>query len=457
MGLPNNVRICLHWLRSCTDIRIIVSKERWQVVSIAWPIILSNISTPLLGLVDTAVIGNLGDAALIGAIAVGGVIFSFLYWGFGFLRMGTTGLVAQAMGAEDPDLAKTHFLRAAVLASLIGFILVVFQYPILQFALTLIDGSSEVESAAATYVQIRIWSAPLNLASLAIMGYLLGTQNSAHILLIQIVLNGTNILLDFLFVVGFEWGVAGVAYATLIAELVAFLVGILIVTRNLSQQAPLTPVSLKSLLDVTALRHMFVVNRDLMIRTLCLIFAFAMFTNQGAKNGDVLLATNAILMQFVTFAAFFLDGFALAGESLVGHAMGARSKKALRTTIKHVFELGVVTATALSLLFIIIGDTVISVLTNVPAVINASEEYLLWVYIAPIASVWCYILDGIFIGATKTIEMRNAMLGSLLIYLLAFFTLEPLMGNHGLWLSLMVYFLARGASLAWYLPRISVG
>ena len=400
-------------------------------------------------------IGNLGDAALIGAIAVGGVIFSFLYWGFGFLRMGTTGLVAQAVGAGDMYLAKITFLRAAVLAAVIGITLIVFQYPILEFALTLIDGSREVESAAMTYFQIRIWSAPLNLASLAIMGYLLGTQHATQILLIQIVLNGTNIILDFLFVVGFEWGVAGVAYATLIAEFIAFLLGMTILTRILSRQPNLPRVSIQKLLDLSALRHMFAVNRDLMIRTLCLIFAFAMFTNQGAKNGDVLLATNAILMQFVTFSAFFLDGFALAGESLVGHAMGARSKQTLQKTIRHIFELGVVTACALSLLFFTIGGIVVTILTNVPAIISASEEYLVWVYIAPVAAVWCYILDGIFIGATRTNEMRNAMLFSLLVYLLSFFTLDPLLGNHGLWLSLMIYFLARGVSLAWYLPRIS--
>ena len=370
--------------------------------------------------------------------------------------MGTTGLVAQAIGAGDIELANTTFLRATALALLIGFTLIIFQYPILELALMLIDGSNQVESAAATYVQIRIWSAPLNLASLAIMGYLLGTQNSAYILLIQIVLNGTNILLDILFVVGFEWGVAGVAYATLIAELVAFVLGVIILIRILSKQSNLTRISIQHLLDVSALRHMLAVNRDLMIRTLCLIFAFAMFTNQGAKNGDVLLATNAILMQFVSFAAFFLDGFALAGESLIGHATGAKSKKTLRRTIKHVFELGIITACILSLVFIAVGEIVIGILTNVPAVISASKEYIIWVFIAPVASVWCYILDGIFIGATRTNEMRNAMLISLAIFLAAFFTLDPLFGNHGLWLSLTIYFLARGATLAWYLPRISV-
>lgn len=455
LGQPINVRIHLHWLRSCTDITTIVPNRRWQIVSIAWPIILSNISTPLLGLVDTAVIGNLGNAALIGGIAIAGVIFSFLYWGFGFLRMGTTGLVAQAIGADDYTQARTTFYRAAGLASLIGFALILFQYPILKFALALIDGSHEVEAAAATYVQIRIWSAPLNLMSLAIIGYLLGTQSSRQILLIQVVLNGTNILLDILFVVGFELGVAGVAYATLIAEFIAFILGGFIVFRNISQQSDNARVSMTDLLDVTSLKHMFAVNRDLLIRTLCLIFAFALFTNQGAKSGDVLLATNAILMQFVSFAAFFLDGFALAGESLVGHAKGAKSRSALQRVIRHVFELGIMTACALSLVFFCLGEIIISYLTNVPEIIEASNEYLIWVYLAPVTSVWCYILDGIFIGATRTNEMRNAMLASLGIYLVAYFSLEPLLGNHGLWLSLIIYFLARGASLAYYLPTIN--
>ena len=456
LGQPNIVTISLHWLRSCTDITIIVRKGRLQVINIAWPIILSNLSTPLLGLVDTAVIGNLGDAALIGAIAVGGIIFSFLFWGFGFLRMGTTGLVAQAVGADDHELAKASFYRALVLAVLIGLTLILFQSPILGFALLMIDGSTQVEVAAATYVQIRIWSAPLNLASLALMGYLLGTQKSRQILLIQLVLNGTNIALDFLFVVGFEWGVAGVAWATVIAEVVAFILGMTILVRTLRTHSERLSINLVELLDIQSIKHMLAVNRDIMIRTISLIFAFAWFTNQGAKSGDVLLATNAILMQFVSFSAFFLDGFALAGESMVGNALGAKKQKALGQAIRHVFELGTITACILSLVFLVVGESVIRILTNVPAVIDASAEYLIWVYLAPVASVCCYVLDGIFIGATRTREMRNAMLVSLMMYLAAFFLLEPAYGNHGLWLSLIVYFLARGLALFYYLPQISV-
>ncbi|MBD3648305.1 MAG: MATE family efflux transporter, partial [Pseudomonadales bacterium] len=297
--------------------------SRVRVFYIAWPIILSNLSTPLLGLVDTAVIGNLGDPALIGAIAVGAMIFSFLYWGFGFLRMGTTGLVAQATGAGDTEEVKASFYRAFMVGALVGSLLLVLQVPIAGIAFGIIDGSADVEAAALTYFHIRIWGAPLSLAHLAIVGFLLGQQSTRWLLAIQILLNGTNILLDFVFVVGFGWEVAGIAAATVIAEFIALMVGIVVVLRHIRSNAAGIGLSPARLTRIEDLKRMFVVNRDIMIRTLCLIFAFAWFTNEGARSGDVILAANAILMQFVSFSAFFLDGFALSGEALVGNAIGA--------------------------------------------------------------------------------------------------------------------------------------
>ena len=428
---------------------------RKHVFYLAWPIILSNISTPLLGLVDTAVIGNLGDPALIGAIAVGGMIFSFLYWGFGFLRMGTTGLVAQALGAGDYTEARAAFYRALLIGSAIGLTLLILRSPIMQLAFTIIEGSEQVESAALTYFQIRIWGAPLSLALLAIIGYLLGQQDTRSILVIQLLLNCTNIILDIVFVMGFNLGVAGVAAATVMAECLALAIGLMIVLIRMKQANNGLKVDLNQLMDTSALRRMFVVNRDIMIRTLCLIFAFAWFTNEGAKSGDILLATNAILMQFVTFSAFFLDGFALAAESLVGNAIGARNKEQLKDSIKITTQLALITASSLSILFMLIGTQVISVLTNVAEVREAASEYFPWVIAAPLLSIWCYLLDGIFIGATKTAEMRNAMVVSLLAYMLSWWYLASIFGNHGLWASLMLYFIARGASLYFYLPRVT--
>ncbi len=406
---------------------------------------------------DTAVIGNLGNPSLLGAIAVGGMIFSFLYWGFGFLRMGTTGLVAQAQGAGDHHEVKAAFFRALAVGVLIGLTLVLLQIPIIQLALNLIEGSEPVESAAMTYFEIRIWGAPLSLSYLAILGYLLGQQDTRSILFIQLLLNCTNILLDLVFVLGFDLGVSGVAAATVISELIALLVGGYIVLNRMKKVNHGLSVSRDQLVNPTALKRMFVVNRDIMIRTLCLIFAFAWFTNEGARSGDVLLAANAILMQFVSFSAFFLDGFALAAESLVGNAVGAANKKLLKNTINISTQLAFFTALVVSILIAVSGAVFIDVLTNIAEVRLMAREFLPWVIAAPVVSIWCYLLDGIFIGATRTAEMRNAMIISLMGYLLGWWILTDAvmdLGNHGLWASLMLYFVLRGMTLYAYLPRL---
>jgi MATE family multidrug resistance protein len=424
------------------------------VLFIAWPIILSNLSTPLLGLVDTAVIGNLGDPALIGAIAVGAMIFSFIFWGFGFLRMGTTGLVAQANGAGDVDEVKATFYRATILAAMIAFMLLLLQKPLAIIAFSLIEGSDAVESAALTYFTIRIWGAPFSLLHLAVLGYLLGQGKSTLILWLQLLLNGTNIVLDVVFVVFLGWDVAGIAAATLIAEILAATFGLFLVLRHMRTAYGSSGVRWEQLKDIPALVRMLNVNRDIMIRTLCLIFAFAWFTNEGAKAGDVLLASNAILMQFVSFSAFFLDGYALAAESLVGVAVGARNEEQYSLTLRYICELGFANSLLLSGAFFFGGPFVIDLLTNVPEVREASRVYLVWAIAAPVVSLWCYLLDGVFIGATCTKEMRNAMIISLLAFLAGWYLLQGPFGNHGLWLSLQLYFIARALSLAWYLPNV---
>lgn len=430
------------------------SLTRKTVLYIAWPIILSNLSTPLLGLVDTAVIGNLGNPALIGAIAIGAMIFSFIYWGFGFLRMGTTGLIAQSRGAEDDDGTRAAFYRALILAVSIGLILLLLQNVLVAFAFSVIDGSPAVEQAAATYFGIRIWAAPFSLTHLVVMGWLLGHQKSTTILWIQLLLNGTNIALDFVFVVGLGWGVAGIAAATVIAEVLATVVGLYIVFRHMNQSYSSIGVPMSILKDVQAILRTLSVNRDIMIRTLCLIFAFAWFTNEGAKSGDVMLATNAILMQFVTFSAFFLDGYALAAESLIGTAVGSNNRERFDRTLRYISELGLLTATALSIVFFLAGPIMIDLLTNVDEVRDTTRTYLLWAVAAPVISLWCYLLDGVFIGATCTREMRNAMVLSLLAYLGAWYFLAPVLLNHGLWLSLQLYFIARALTLWYYLPNV---
>lgn len=423
--------------------------ERRQLFTVAWPIILSNLAAPLLGLVDTGVIGNLGDAALIGAIALGALIFSFLYWGFSFLRMGTTALVAQAAGARDESALQTAVLRALLLGVVIGTLLVLLRIPIANLAFNLADGSHAVESAGREYFLVRIWGAPFFLAHLAILGLFLGTQATRALLLLQLLLNGTNIVLDVVFVVWFGWDVVGVAAATVIAEALAVCTGCSMALRRY----PHCLQHIRHVFEPVALRRTFAINADIMVRTLSLTFGFAWFTNQGARSGDVTLAANAILMQFVSFSAFFLDGFALATEARVGHATGATDGSGLRATVRAAAELSVTSALVLGTCFWAVGPAVIRLLTNVVEVVEACATYLPWVIAAPLISLWSYLLDGIFIGATRTKEMRNAMLASLAIYLTAWWLLRDL-GNHGLWAALMVFFIARAGTLAVFLPRI---
>lgn len=423
---------------------------RIRVFNIAWPIVLASASAPLLGLADTAVIGNLGDAALLGAIAVSAMIFSFLYWGFGFLRMGTTGLIAQALGSRDEGEVRATLMRALLFGGGMGLVIIVLQYPVMMFALSMLGGSSEVEAGAKAYFQIRIWGAPATLASYALLGFFIGLQDSRKALVLQLVLNCLNIALDVLFVMGMHWGVEGVALGTLIAEVFAAGFGLWLalgVLRKRLPDAPLLPFDWPRILDREAIAKTVGVNVDIMIRTLCLIFALAWFTNQGAKSGDVLLAANAILMQFVTFGAFFLDGFAFSAESLVGEAVGARSRMRLKEAVRFSTELAVITAIAFSILFLLAGGFVIDALTTAEEVRASARTFLGWAALSPVMAIWCFQLDGIFIGATRTKDMRNAMAVSLAIYLGAFYLLAGPFGNHGLWAALTIFFIARAVTL----------
>ncbi len=433
------------------------SVSRSGVWQIAWPIVLSNASVPLLGLADTFVIGNLGNAALLGAIAVGAMVFSFIYWGFGFLRMGTTGLTAQADGAGDEGEVQATYYRALMLAVGIGCALVLLQWPLGHAAFGLIDGSQEVEAQAKLYFAIRIWGAPATLASYAILGFFIGLRDSKTALILQLFLNGMNIFLDVLFVMGLGWGVAGVAAGTLIAEVSAVGLGIYLVARRLRHRDTTHrpfQISKERLFDKVVLAKTIAVNSDIMIRTLCLIFAFAWFTNQGAVTGDTVLAANAILMQFVTFSAFFLDGFAFSAESLVGKSYGAKNRADLQKAVRYSTQLAFITALAMSALFWILGPSGIRLLTNVEEVRQAAYLFLPWAIVAPVASIWCFQLDGIFIGATRTADMRNAMVISLGLYLAAWYLLAGLYGNHGLWAALTFFYVARAVTLFLRYPAL---
>ena len=428
-----------------------------SVWRLAVPIILSNLSTPLLGAVDTAVMGHLPDAAYVGAVAVGAMLFSFLYWGFGFLRMGTTGFAAQAFGAGDRDELRATLGRPLLLAGLLGAGLIALQAPIGWAAFRLVEASPQVEGFARAYYQIRIWSAPFALTNYAVLGWLLGTQRARTALLLQVVLNGTNALLDLVFVLGLGWTIAGVAAASLIAEIVAAGLGLAICALLVRREGGRWVWA--RIADRARLVKLFRVNRDIFLRTLSLIFAFAYFTAKGAEMGETRLAANAILMQLQQFLSFGLDGFAHAAEILAGNAVGAKDRPGFRRACRAASGSALALAGCAALAFWLAGPGIIRLFTDLAEVRATAAAYLPWMVLSPFVSVWPFMLDGIFIGATRTTAMRNAMLASLAIYLAACWTLIPLFDNHGLWAALMIFMAARGLTLGWYFPALerSVG
>jgi MATE family multidrug resistance protein len=428
-----------------------------SVWRLAVPIILSNLSTPLLGAVDTAVMGHLRDAAYVGAVAVGAMVFSFLYWGFGFLRMGTTGFAAQAFGAGDRDELRATLGRPLLLAVLLGALLLAVQAPIGWAAFWLVEASPQVEDFAREYYAIRIWSAPFALTNYAVLGWLLGTQRARTALVLQVVLNGTNAVLDLVFVYGLGWTIAGVAAASLIAEIVAAGLGLSICAILVRREGGRWDWG--RITDRERLVKLFRVNRDIFLRTLSLIFAFAYFTARGAEMGETRLAANAILMQLQQFLSFGLDGFAHAAEILAGNAIGAKDRPGFRRACRAATVSALALAGGAALVFALAGPGLVGLFTDIEEVRATAGQYLPWMVLSPFVSVWPFMLDGIFIGATRTTAMRNAMLVSLAVYLAACWTLIPLFDNHGLWASLLIFMAARGLTLGWYFPALerSVG
>jgi MATE family multidrug resistance protein len=424
---------------------------RSRVARLAAPIIVSNVTVPLLGAVDTAVVGHLPDPAFLGGVAVGSMVFDFLYWGFGFLRMGTTGFVAQARGAGDGDEIRAVLGRALLSAGGIGIALIALQGLIGTLALGLIGASAEVEASAAAYVAVRIWSAPATLANYALLGWLFGMQRPRTVLVLQVVTNSLNIVLDLWFVVGLGWGVPGVAGASVIADYAGAVLGLTLILRTLPGRAGWERARL---LDRARLGALLRVNRDIFIRTLCLIFAFAWFTVQGARLGDVTLAANAVLLNLQSIMAYGLDGFAFAAEALVGSAAGARDRPAFVAAARAAAEWSLGLALLVATAFALFGSAIVAVFTDLPAVRATAAAYLPWMVVSPLVSVWSYVLDGIYVGATRTAEMRNGMAIALAGYLVAAQLLVAAWGNHGLWLAFLILMVLRAVTLGAWLPRV---
>ncbi len=427
-----------------------------KIFQLAWPIILANCSVPLLGLVDTAVIGHTGSAVELGAIALGALIFSFAYWGFGFLRMGTTGFVARADGQQNEAEVRAALGRALLLATAIGLGLLVLQWPTIWAALQLLGASQDVETTARQYFLIRIWGAPAALGGFALMGLFIGLGRTGYILAVQVFLNGLNIILDLTFAGLLGWGANGIALGTALAEWAAlgfggWLAYRLLRARYKDDDAFLPWALLRSrqgFLDTLG------ANTDIMLRTLFMLFAFAWFINQGAQFGDRILAANHILLQLIAFSAFFLDGYAHAVEPLVGRAAGARNLALFDVTVRRSTHLAAVTAFGLCLAIAMFGDYAIAALTSLPALREVTTIYLPYTAIYVLLSFAAFQLDGIFIGTSQVRDMRNTSIVSVIVFLAAAWWLTQWAGNHGLWLAFIFYVVVRALTLSLRYPAL---
>lgn len=431
-----------------------MSPTSQRILHIAIPSIISNITVPLLGLIDVTIVGHLGSASYIGAIAVGGMLFNMIYWIFGFLRMGTSGLTAQAYGAHDLQEVTRILLRSVGISLMLALALLVLQYPIRLIAFELIDTSDEVQQLATLYFHICIWGAPATLGLYGFSGWFIGMQNSRFPMFIAITQNIVNIAASLLFVFVFGMKVEGVALGTLIAQYAGLFMAYLLWLRY---YRPLRKyLSRKKLFTRNAMKRLFQVNRDIFLRTLCLVAVTVFFTSTGAAYGDVVLAVNTLLMQLFTLFSYIMDGFAYAGEALTGKYIGAGNKQELHRTIRHLFGWGIALSIAFTLLYGIGGQGFLGLLTNDQSVIVASGDYFYWVLAIPLAGFSAFLLDGICIGTTSTNIMLKAMVIAAGSFFLIYYGLHHTLHNHALWLGFIVYLALRGLVQAWLLNSSSL-
>jgi len=424
-----------------------------RVLKLAFPIVLANLTQPILGAVDTAVAGHLHSASDLGGVALGGLFFNFVFWGFGFLRMGTTGLVAQAFGADDRDTLRSTVARALLLALAIGLAVVLLQSPLIHYALAAIGGSDDVQRTARLYCGARIGSAPFALANYVVLGFLLGTQKVRIALAAQVFINAVNVVAVLVYVYGFGWDVAGIGAATATADTLGFVFGAFILWY--ARPRGLAPLRFAALVDPRALKQLVVLNRDIFLRTMCLLGSFGWFAHLGASQGDTILAANALLLNFQTFMAYGLDGFAHAAEALVGAAIGARNRHAFQQAVRVTLLWSAIGAAGFSVVYWYGGTWIIDLLTDQQTVRSAAHAFLPWAAVSPVVSVWGFLLDGVFIGATRTRELMRAMVVSLCVFVVASSLLVAPFANHGLWIALLLFMASRGLALSPLVPRIA--
>ena len=423
-----------------------------SVLTVAVPIMLSNVSEPLIGVVNTAVIGQLKEPYYIGAIAVGALIFSFIFWGFGFLRMSTGGLSAQALGAGDRTELVAVLIRALMIGLAAGIGLIVLSPFIRDAAFNLVGGSPEIRAHGETYFNYRIFAAPAALSNYCVMGWFIGQSRAKLAFVVQLFLNLTNMALSAFFVLGLGMTSDGVGLAALIAEWSAVTLALVLAAMILRGMG--AHISWPRILDPVRLKRTLLMNGDVMIRTLCLVFAFTFFTARGARAGDVVVAANAVLLNLFEVSAYLIDGFAYASEALIGQSVGARNRQRFRAAVWLTSVWAMVLGIVCSLIIWVFGPSLVDLMTLSPEVRETARTYLPWVAVSPVLGVICFQFDGIFTGAMATKDMRNMMIVSLGVFMLAWWTLEGRFGNHGLWAALNIFFIARGITFATRMPSL---
>ncbi|MCD7923481.1 MAG: MATE family efflux transporter [Bacteroides sp.] len=413
-----------------------------RILQIAIPSIVSNITVPLLGLIDVTIVGHLGSAAYIGAIAVGGMLFNIIYWIFGFLRMGTSGMTSQAYGRHDLNEVTRLLLRSVGVGLFIAFALLILQYPIEKIAFTFIDTTPEVQALSGLYFRICIWGAPAVLGLYSFSGWFIGMQNSRFPMYIAITQNIVNILVSLCLVYFFNMKIEGVAIGTLTAQYAGLFMAYLLwlcYYGSLKKR-----IEWHSFFNRQAMYRFFQVNRDIFFRTICLVAVTVFFTSAGAAQGETVLTVNTLLMQLFTLFSYIMDGFAYAGEALAGKYIGANNRKALHQTVRQLFGWGIGLSLAFTLLYGLGGQTFLGLLTNDKVVIHTAGNYFYWVLAIPLAGFSAFLLDGIFIGATATHLMLRAMIIASGVFFLLYYGFENAMGNHALWMAFIAYLLLRG-------------
>ncbi|MEZ8141212.1 MATE family efflux transporter [Enterovibrio norvegicus FF-454] len=416
-----------------------------RVLSLAFPMVLSNITVPLLGLVDAAVIGHLDHAWYLGGVAIGSTMIAVTFWLLGFLRMATTGLTAQAWGADDKTGLANVFLQGITLAWVLALIILALHPFISNAVFSFSDASAEVKLYADEYFSVRIWSAPAALTNLVIMGWLLGAQNAKKPMMLIILVNLVNIVLDLLFVVGFGWKVEGAAAASVIADYSGMFLGLYFVAQVWAKSSLPSPITQwkKASAGMSRLAKL---NRDIFLRSLCLQMAFTFMTFQGATLGDDVVAANAVLMNFLMLVSFAMDGFAYAMEAMVGKAIGARNRQELLGTLTATTFWSLIISLMITLAFLLGGQSIVGVISDIPAVREQAYLYLPWLIAMPLVSMWCFLLDGVFIGATRGREMRNTMFFAMAGFFAIWWLLSA-NGNHALWAAMLGFMALRGVTL----------